>query len=149
MRTLVLPSAVRDALVAAATDGAPREVCGVLGGREAEAAEGARRRVTDSYPATNAAADPTVRYRIDPGEALSIFERIEAAGETVLGFYHSHPRGPSAPSATDVADAAWPDRSYVLLSPAAGERLTDGARIDSWRWDDAADEFERERIEIT
>ena len=106
-------------------------------------------RVRSQYPAANVAADPRTRYRIDPEEQLEIFERLEDRGEEIAGFYHSHPRGPPRPSATDVDAATWSDRSYLIISL---EPFT----VGSWRWrsggsggesepdDDGG--FERERI---
>ncbi|USZ73394.1 M67 family metallopeptidase [Natronosalvus halobius] len=123
----------------------PEECCGVLGGEFGPDTS----RVRSHYPARNVADEPRTRYRIDPEEQLEIFERLEARGEGIVGFYHSHPRGPSGPSATDVEAAAWPDRSYVIAS-LEGSGGNDDAAVRSWRWRDASGEdgqFVRERLE--
>ncbi|MGM0606722.1 MAG: Mov34/MPN/PAD-1 family protein, partial [Halobacteriota archaeon] len=57
----------------------------------------------------------------------------------VVGFYHSHPGGPSGPSETDARLAAWPGHSYVIVSLAGGT-----AEFGSWRW--RGDRFEREPV---
>ena len=33
-----------------------------------------------------------------------------------LGIFHSHPAGPPGPSPTDIAQAAYPDSIYVVIS---------------------------------
>jgi proteasome lid subunit RPN8/RPN11 len=33
-----------------------------------------------------------------------------------LGIFHSHPAGPPVPSPTDIAEAAYPDSVYVVIS---------------------------------
>jgi len=141
---IVLPSSIRDAIVDRARESAPEESCGVLGGSYEPIGQSV---VRSQYPAENVADRPRTRYRIDPEDQLAIFESIEARGEAIVGFYHSHPRGPPEPSATDNAQATWPDRSYVIVS-------LDPLAVGSWRWRTATDNheetgaFEREPIEI-
>ncbi|WP_312912638.1 desampylase [Natronosalvus caseinilyticus] len=133
------------AILEAARASAPGECCGVLGGEFDPDVSHAR----SHYPARNVADDPRTRYRIDPEEQLAIFERLEARGEDIVGFYHSHPHGPPGPSATDAEAAAWPDRSYVIVS-FEGNGGDDDAVVRSWRWRDASGEdgqFEREQLE--
>jgi proteasome lid subunit RPN8/RPN11 len=135
--TLVLPAAVRDSMVEHARAGAPEEVVGVLGGRRGEEESVVERR----YRAENAAAAPETRYEIDPAEELELLERVDDAGLDVVGFYHSHPSGPLAPSETDAELAAWPRYSYVIVSLADG-----AAELGSWRW--TGESFEREALEV-
>lgn len=130
--TLVLPERLEAAVVAHARDGAPREVVGVLGGARDDAGPDDRERtvrVERAHRAENAAERPETRYEIAPAEELALLERVEAAGDEVVGFYHSHPAGPPAPSPTDERLAAWPDRSYVIVSLAGAE-----PELASWRW---------------
>jgi proteasome lid subunit RPN8/RPN11 len=44
---------------------------------------------------------------------------MEAAGLDLAAIFHSHPNGPAEPSATDVAQAYYPEAAYLILSPAA------------------------------
>ena len=37
-------------------------------------------------------------------------------GLEVLGFYHSHPHSAPEPSSTDLAEASYPDRVYLIVS---------------------------------
>jgi proteasome lid subunit RPN8/RPN11 len=161
--TLLLPDSIRDEIVAHASEGAPEEVCGVLAGargtekrqveensveenssEEPSAEENSSevRRVEAHHPAENVAETPQTRYEIDPREQLELLEAVEAAGREVVGFYHSHPRGPAQPSATDAAQATWPDRSYVIVALDGG----DEASVGSWRWTGEAFEGEVVRV---
>ena len=40
-------------------------------------------------------------------------------GDEILGFYHSHPHGAAVPSATDVAEAAYPGSVYAIIGLSA------------------------------
>lgn len=132
-----LPRAVYDGLVDHAVEGAPEEVCGVLGGAFDDDTS-----VVQSYRrAENAADTPRTEYAIDPTEQLELIEAIEADGQAVAGFYHSHPAGPPHPSETDAARATWPGLSYVIVA-------LDGQHpyVGSWRWDGEAERFEPEVV---
>jgi proteasome lid subunit RPN8/RPN11 len=127
---------VYDATVDHAREGVPAEVCGVLGGNR-----GATSHARTVHRAENVASDPRIEYRIDPTEQLALMEEVEAAGEDVVGFYHSHPRGPAEPSPTDRRRATWTDRSYVIV-------VLDGIHpyVGSWRW--TGEDFEREAVAL-
>jgi len=147
--TLAIPDRVRDEILARAREGAPEEVCGVLAGRR----DGDDARVVARHPAENVADDPRTRYEIDPREQLELLEAIDDAGREVVGFYHSHPRGPPEPSATDAAEATWPERSYVIAVPREPNESgrdrgsADGYRLRSWRW--TGEQFVAESVRIT
>ncbi|WP_135806327.1 desampylase [Halorussus marinus] len=132
--TLALPDDVREEILAHAREGAPEEVCGILAGRR----DGDDAEVLARHPAANAAADPRTRYEIAAREQLELLEAIDEAGREVVGFYHSHPRGPAEPSATDAAEATWPGRSYVIAVPgeSGGGEADDPtpSALRSWRW---------------
>jgi proteasome lid subunit RPN8/RPN11 len=97
-----------DEMVAHAREDSPNECCGLVGGTGDEA--------RTVYRADNAEASP-YRYSIAPREQLELMNRIEDAGEEVVGIYHSHTRTPAYPSQTDVNLAAgWPDAVYFIVS---------------------------------
>ncbi|UPV75085.1 M67 family metallopeptidase [Halorussus limi] len=146
MPTLRIPESVREEILARAREGAPEEVCGILAGtRESSPRDTdddhADHRVESHYPAANVAETPRTRYEIDPREQLDLMECIEETGRDVVGFYHSHPRGPAEPSATDAELATWPGRSYLVVSLGA-----DPPEVTSWRW--SGDEFAREDLRV-
>ena len=109
-------------MIAHARMGAPREVCGVLAGRDG--------RVEKAYPAHNAERSRT-RYRMVPREQLRIFLEVEERDWEILGIYHSHPSSPTYPSATDLELAFYPEAVYVIVSLVRGPsaqafRIVDG-----------------------
>lgn len=110
--SLVLPPAVRETIVAHAREGAPAEVCGVLAG-----GRGDPDRVDRAIRTDNVAADPRTAYEIAPERLHAVLVDVEAAGDDVVGFYHSHPEGPAAPSPTDEAAATWVDHVYLIVDP--------------------------------
>jgi proteasome lid subunit RPN8/RPN11 len=104
-----------DEIVAHAREGLPNECCGMVGGGDGEA--------RTVYRAENAEASP-LRYSIDAKEQFRLMQTIEAAGEELVGIYHSHTKSPAYPSQTDVNLAGWPDTVYLIASladPAAPE----------------------------
>lgn len=163
-----LPRAVYDEIVSRSYAGGEAEVCGVLAGTTVDRGEadddGAgdgdevtvpgetgvdiRRGVDEvtvverAYAAENVAERPQVRYRIDPEEQLELLEAIDAEELDAVGFYHSHPAGPTEPSETDAARATWPDRSYVICA------LDGYPFVGSWRWRADAAAFERETVAV-
>jgi proteasome lid subunit RPN8/RPN11 len=63
----------------------------------------------------------------------------DARPTEVVGFYHSHPEGPDGPSATDRAQARWPDHVYVIVSLGAGgsgasDATPADAAVGAWLW---------------
>ncbi len=85
-----------------------QECCGLLAGRDGV--------ITEIFPAANALASAT-EFEIAPAELFRIFRAMREAGLEHLGIYHSHPRGPARPSATDIAKAFYPDAAYFILAP--------------------------------
>lgn len=123
-----VPEDLRDALETHARRGYPAEVCGILLGYDGEP-----RRVTEVREAPNLRASTTRdRYEIDPEAILKADRAARTKGEAIVGFYHSHPDHPAAPSAFDT-ERAWPWYTYLILS-------TDGEdvrEVRAWRREDA------------
>ena len=94
-----MPVAIRlrrehvEAMIAHALEDAPQECCGVLATRED---------IVDSVNrARNAEASP-YRFKIDPLEYAKLERRLDEAGSTPVGFYHSHTGTDPVPSPTDI-----------------------------------------------
>ena len=87
---------------------APLEACGLLGGKVGLA--------TRLYLLENELHSPT-RYRIDPQAQLEAFLDMEAHELDLVAIFHSHPQGPSHPSATDIAEAAYSQALHLIWSP--------------------------------
>ena len=131
--TIELPASVRESILEHVREGAPDEVVGVLAGDHGDPST-----VDAVYRAENAADTPETRYEIAPAEEIELLERVDDDGFDVVGFYHSHPRGPLEPSEVEARLAAWPGYSYVIVS------LADGEAVGSWRWD--GERFEAEAV---
>jgi [CysO sulfur-carrier protein]-S-L-cysteine hydrolase len=78
---------------------APLEACGLLAGKD--------QFVKKVFLIENLSDSP-VRFQLDPAEQLEAFNWIESHELDLLAVFHSHPKGPETPSATDVEEAAYP-----------------------------------------
>jgi proteasome lid subunit RPN8/RPN11 len=71
--------------------------------------------IVEAVPARNLAAEAN-RYLVDPQDHISVRRRIRGTGVDLVGFYHSHPHAAARPSATDVAEASYPDHLYLIVA---------------------------------
>ena len=58
---------------------------------------------------------PRVTYELDV-DTLALQINFDTVGLDLVGIYHSHPGGPETPSATDIAQAYYPDAVYIICS---------------------------------
>ena len=117
----------------------PEEGCGVLLGRE----EGEVRVVERVAPLVNRSKDSRHnRYLIAPENVLEAEREAREVGLDVVGFFHSHPDHPAAPSAFDL-EHAWPYYVYLIVSIERG-RVTD---TRAWRLATDRSRFELETLE--
>ncbi len=91
----------------------PQEACGILLG------EG--RRITAACETANVHPAPATHFEIDPQALIDAHRAARAGGAQVIGYFHSHPVGAAAPSATDRACAAGGGMVWAIL---AGEDVT-------------------------
>jgi len=116
----------------------PAECCGVLAGYPGEGKE-----VLKLVPMTNQRTDDPHRYLIAPDDLRRIEAELRSSGLEVLGYYHSHPDHPAAPSAFDT-EQAWPWYSYIIVR-------VDGARaaeLTSWVLDDDRSAMSPESVDV-
>ena len=106
---MVIPAAVRSALVEHAHAEEPNEACGLIVLRDG---------VAERYePARNAAASP-FRFELDASPEIWF---LEDDGYE-LAVFHSHLSSPPRPSRTDVENIGlWEGRPYVILTVRSGE----------------------------
>jgi proteasome lid subunit RPN8/RPN11 len=99
--------AVLDRLLAEAAAAVPEECCGLLLGRDGL--------IEEARPAANVATDRRRAFEIDPQALVDAHRAARAGGPQILGYYHSHPRGPAEPSATDRAQAAHDGKVWAIV----------------------------------
>jgi proteasome lid subunit RPN8/RPN11 len=109
-----LPPVIRRAVIAHALRDRPRECCGLLVGRGG--------RVEFSVAMANVARGIS-RFEIDPAGHIALRRVLRSMTPPleIVGVYHSHPRGPAVPSATDAAEAWYPEWLHVVVG-LAGRR---------------------------
>ena len=99
-----------EAMAGHAARTSPEECCGLLLGRGGV--------IERAVPATNVAATPRQAFEIDPQALVDAHRAARTGGAEVIGYYHSHPRGPAEPSAVDCAQAAHDGAVWAIASPA-------------------------------
>ena len=119
----------------------PYECCGLLLGRFS--AEG--KIVQETYPISNAREESAKRNRflIEPVELMRGERYAREHDLEIVGFYHSHPDSPAAPSLYDL-EHAWPTYSYIIVKTLADE-ATD---LFSWEQEPDRSKFNQEEIRI-
>ncbi len=99
---------MREAIIHHAMAARPQECCGLL--------SGAGNVICEAHALSNEADQPEVRYFASPKELFTAMRRIRESGQQMLGIYHSHPRSPAYPSASDVEMAFYPEAVYFIIS---------------------------------
>jgi proteasome lid subunit RPN8/RPN11 len=84
---------------------APEEACGIVVGRE--------NRSQLVIPVTNILHSP-FRFRMEPEEEVNAFLLAEEKSMDIIAVYHSHPKGPDQPSATDLQELTFPGIIYLI-----------------------------------
>ena len=114
-------------IIGHARDAAPLECCGLLAGKD---------ELIDQYICTDNIRASEVAYQVNPVEHLAAIRSLRARGRVIVGAYHSHPRTPAVPSATDLAEAHDADLLYVIVSlcddrpDVRAYRLQDGTFVE-------------------
>jgi proteasome lid subunit RPN8/RPN11 len=118
----------------------PNECCGVLIG---EVDNAGVKTVKRTQAINNAREDGEQyhRFLITPEDMLRAEQTARAMKLDVIGFYHSHPDHPSAPSGYD-KDHALPFYSYVIVSVDNGKAQV----LTSWELTGDRSDFVQEDI---
>ena len=110
---LTVPDDVLAAIRDHAARAYPDECCGALIGHESGG-------VFEALALSNAMSDErNRRFLIGPDAYRAAEARAAETGQTLIGFYHSHPNHPAVPSAFDL-EHAWPNMRYLIVSVVAG-----------------------------
>jgi len=114
----------------------PEECVGALLGRKGDPAK-----VVELERIDNIRTERARRYEISPQDYLRVERLASEKSLALLGFYHSHPDHPAAPSAYD-REHAFPFFHYVVCAVAAGR----AGDVTAWTLSEETGEFEREPI---
>jgi [CysO sulfur-carrier protein]-S-L-cysteine hydrolase len=104
---LEIPADILEAMVAHCRQEAPLECCGILGGVSP--------RVSSIHSLRNTDASP-VRYNADPRDLIDAVVALRDRGAEILAIYHSHPKHPPIPSATDLRKNYYDDMPRIIVS---------------------------------
>lgn len=118
----------------------PHECCGfLLGTRESETNV-----LAEVHAAENERHESReTRYLITPEQYKRADAYARSCGLGVIGYYHSHPDHPAAPSGYDLDHSCWPGESYIIVAVEQGE----SAALNSFTKPDYT-RFEQEAILI-
>ena len=108
METIKLPRPLVNTILTQAQHSPENEVCGLIGGHDSHAEH--------CYPIDNTALDQSRRYQMDPRKQIEAMRQMRDNGEELIAIYHSHPHAPALPSATDLAEAEYPEAVYLIVS---------------------------------
>jgi proteasome lid subunit RPN8/RPN11 len=96
----------------------PHECCGFLLGTD----EGATNVLAEVYAAENERQESReTRYLITPQQYKRADDYARSRGLGVIGYYHSHPDHPAAPSGYDLDHSCWPGESYIIVAVEQGK----------------------------
>ncbi len=101
-----LSRALADEMVLHCVEGRPNEACGMLGAKDGE--------IVRVFKMANASPSP-VRYSLEPGEQLAVYNALDEGGWDLGGVFHSHTHTEAYPSPTDVRLAS-EDVPYLIVS---------------------------------
>jgi len=113
----------------------PIEACGVLMGTVET-----QIRIVKTVEAVDNLARSSCSYRIASEELYQILTDGEERGESLVGFYHSHPSWGAEPSKLDKELASFPKVSYLIYS-------VRDRKLESYIWTHGR--FKNERITIS
>jgi [CysO sulfur-carrier protein]-S-L-cysteine hydrolase len=85
-----------------------QEVCGLV--------SSIQQRPSKCYPITNVASQPERQFLLDASQQIAALKTMRQQGEELFAIYHSHPKSPALPSATDLAMATYEDALYLIIS---------------------------------
>ena len=125
MSVVRLPRPIVNQILSHAQGSPEAEICGLLAARDGH--------IVASYPIPNVASDPDILFEMDPQAQIQAIRHMRDNDHELYAIYHSHPHSPARPSATDLANATYPEAVYLIVSlntkgvlEMRGFRLQDG-----------------------
>ncbi len=108
MSEVKLPRTLINGMLGHAQRSPEAEVCGLV----ASTPSGGFR----VYPVANVATEADHLFQMDPVAQIDAMRHMREAGEELFAIYHSHPHAPAEPSQKDLAEAAYPEALYLIIS---------------------------------
>ncbi|WP_202388627.1 Mov34/MPN/PAD-1 family protein [Pontixanthobacter aquaemixtae] len=90
-----------------ASNAQPNECCGILFGENET--------ITHIQPTQNVHPAPATHFEIEPAALIAAHKAEREGGPKIVGYYHSHPKGPPEPSRTDQASAAGDGKIWAII----------------------------------
>ena len=141
---IAIPAAIKAHIEAEARKAYPNECCGIMLGLPSGADTREIREIKKIFPVVNTFEDLEQyhRFRIEPEDFMRAEKEAMQEGLEVVGFYHSHPDHPAAPSGYD-GEQALPFYSYVIVA------VTKAGAEDfrSWQLKEDRSEFVEEGVD--
>ena len=94
-------------LIVLAEAGQPQEICGIILCKNEISLE--------IIPIANISKTPNTNFLMAPEGLLKVFIQIDEENLEHYAFFHSHPRSLPVPSATDLAEAYYPDIPMIII----------------------------------
>ena len=117
------------AIISHASETAPAECCGLIGGLGGF-------RSNSIYRLRNVGPDPERAYEAAPEELFAAQRQMRERGEDLLAIYHSHPRSNNpTPSETDVRLAYYPAATYLIIGLGGQQPIVQAFLISEQRAD--------------
>jgi proteasome lid subunit RPN8/RPN11 len=120
----------------------PNECCGIILGEISEDGTKSAKR-TMAVNNSGEGSEQYHRFLITTEDMLNAEQEARAAKLEIIGFYHSHPDHPSAPSGYD-KDHALPFYSYVIVSVDSGKAQL----LTSWELSGDRIDFVQEAVSL-
>jgi proteasome lid subunit RPN8/RPN11 len=103
-----LPRPLVNQLLHCAQASPAAEVCGLIGAKDGTP--------VSCHPVRNVAAQPGIRFQLDPAEQINAMRQMREKGEELFAIFHSHPGSPAEPSPSDLSELAYPEALYLIIS---------------------------------
>src|SRR6266704_2680460 len=136
MNAIVLSESIASQIESEGVAAYPNECCGILIGREVNG----KKRVERLAPMKNVfdAGEQYHRFTIDPLAQIEAEKSADDAGQMVLGYYHSHPDHPAAPSEYDRTHVPpWSFYGHIIVAIEKGRP----AAMTAWFMDEVSEQF--------
>lgn len=108
MSEVKLPRPLINGMLSHAQHSPESEVCGLI----ARTPSGG----FQVYPIANVAPEADHLFQMDPAAQIDAMRQMRESGEELYAIYHSHPHASAEPSPRDLAEAAYPDALYLIIS---------------------------------